>query len=263
MNSVASKPSTTKKLSKDAVQQIQTTTTYGQFKLMTGNRPVDYNHVKRLMREMQAYPNMFASKPIEVNEDMYIIDGQHRRQAAAELGMPVYYIVVPGGTLEETRIGNVTQRRWTLLDFANSFAQSGRKDYVTFLRVVKKYPKIAPSILRTYLVGGQLHEMDVDFRRGNFVVADETKALKNIDKLNAIIEKTGITVNAPMANGLLSLFEGRTAKNADPFDFEFFMQKLERESARELLRTASSVRACLRSVEDVYNFQSKTQKRLY
>lgn len=241
---------------------IQATSTYAMFKLLGGNRPIDYNHVKRLKRSMQAYPHMFASNPIEVNENMYIIDGQHRRLAAQELGVPVYYIVVPGATLEETRVENVTQRRWSLMDFARSYADSGRKDYTVFLRYVAKYPKIAPSILRTYLAGGQKNGIEIDFRNGEFTIENEAKAAKNLEKMSAIIDKTGISMNAPLAHGLLQLFEGRTAKNADPFDYEFFMSKLERETARELLRTGSSIRACLRSVEDVYNFQSKTQKRL-
>lgn len=243
--------------------KIEVTNIYGLFKLMAGNRPIDYNHVKRLKRSMQKHPHMFASNPIEVNENMFIIDGQHRRLAAQELGVPVYYIVVPGATLEETRVENVTQRRWTLLDFARSYAESGRKDYKKFLEYVKLYPKIAPGILRVYLSGGQKHELDVDFRNGEFQIEDEARGAENLKKLSAIVDKTGINVNAPMAHGLLALFEGRVAKNSDPFDYDFFMQKLERESARELLRTASSIRACQRSIEDVYNFQSKTQKRLY
>lgn len=245
------------------VPQIQTTKIYGLFKLMAGNRPIDYNHVKRLKREMQANPHLFASNPISVNENMYIIDGQHRRQAAQELGIDVYYVVTPGITLDETRALNVTQRRWQLLDFARSYADSGRKDYKTFLSFHKEFPNIAPSILRTYLAGGQKHQLDVDFRRGEFQIQDEEKARQNIEKLNAIIKKTGLQVNAPMSHAFLQLFNGATTKGADEFDYDRFMEKLDRENARELLQTASSIRACLRSIENVYNFQSKFQARLY
>ena len=245
------------------VPKIERTKIYGLFKLMAGNRPVDYNHVKRLKRSMERYPHMFASNPIEVNENFYIIDGQHRRLAAQELGTDVYYIVVPGATLEETRIENITQRRWSLMDFASSYAESGRNDYKIFIKYVKKHPGIAPGILRTYLIGGQKNQAEADFRNGEFTIEDEQHAANNLEKLAAIIDKTGVSMNKPLAIGLLQLFEGRTAKNSDPFDYEFFMGKLERESARELLRPSTSVRACLRSVEDVYNFQSKSQKRLY
>jgi hypothetical protein len=255
-------PSTTKTTTTRQEQalapKIQATRDYALFQLMKGNRPVDYNHVKRLKRSMEADPHLFPSNPIQVNEHMFIIDGQHRRLAAQELGIPVYYIVSPGMSLDETRVLNVTQRRWTLLDFARSYADSGRKDYKIFLQFVNEFPKIAPGILRTYLTDGRKNQAEMDFRRGEFQVEDERHARNNIEKLQAIIAKTHIHVNAPMAGSFLRLFN-----DPDVFDYDFFMQKLERETARELLRPQSAVRACLRSIEDVYNFQSKTQKRLY
>lgn len=240
------------------VPTIQVTTDYLQFKLMAGNRPIDYNHVKRLKRSMQADPHLFPSNPIQVNEHMYIIDGQHRRLAAQELGVPVYYIVSKGATLDETRVLNVTQRRWTLLDFAKSYADSGRQDYMDFLRIHEQYPKIAPSILRVYLAGGQRHQLDVDFRRGEFQINDLEQAKRNIEKLNDVITKTHTPINTPMANALLDLMT-----NNEDFNFERFMQKLDRESARELYKPGSSIKSCLRSIEDVYNFQSKAMTRLY
>jgi hypothetical protein len=239
------------------IPKIETTKEYAKFKLMTGNRPIDYNHVKRLKRSMQEDPQLFPSNPIQVNENGYIIDGQHRRQAAQELDIPVYYIVNKGSTLDETRVLNVTQRRWTLIDFAESFAASERKDYRTFLRYVKQYPKIAPGILRTYLAGGQKHQLDVDFRRGEFTIPNEQEADWAIMRLQEVIDKTHAHINAPMAHALRAMF-----LNED-FDYELFMEKLGHEGARELFRIAPSNRACLRSIEDAYNFGNKIQKRLY
>jgi hypothetical protein len=240
------------------IPQIQVTTDYLKFKLMAGNRPVDYNHVKRLKRSMEADPQLLPSSPIQVNEHFFIIDGQHRRLAAQELGVPLYYIVTPGATLDETRVLNFTQRRWTLLDFARSYSESGRDDYKIFLEYVNRYPKIAPSIIRVYLAGGQRHQLDLDFRRGEFFVEDEAEANWALSRLQEIIDKTNVKMNAPMAHSLLGLF-----KDSENFDYDLFLSKLDRESARELFRPAAAVRTCLRSIEDVYNFQSKTQKRLY
>jgi hypothetical protein len=221
------------------IPKIETTKEYAKFKLMTGNRPIDYNHVKRLKRSMQEDPQLFPSNPIQVNENGYIIDGQHRRQAAQELDIPVYYIVNKGSTLDETRVLNVTQRRWTLIDFAESFAASERKDY------------------RTYLAGGQKHQLDVDFRRGEFTIPNEQEADWAIMRLQEVIDKTHAHINAPMAHALRAMF-----LNED-FDYELFMEKLGHEGARELFRIAPSNRACLRSIEDAYNFGNKIQKRLY
>lgn len=240
------------------VPQIQTTKDYSQFKLMKGNRDVDYNHVKRLKREFEAAPHLMPARPIIVNEHNYIIEGQHSRQAAQELNLPMYYIVIPGATVTDTRHLNVTQRRWTLLDFARSYADSGREDYKIFLETHRQFPEIAPSIIRTYLAGGPKHQLDVDFRRGEFQVEDGSDVTNYIKMLNAVIEKTGTKMNSPMAVSLLRMF-----KEPKLFDYTLFMSKLEKEGAREMFRPASAVRACLRSIEDVYNFQSKVQKRLY
>jgi hypothetical protein len=238
--------------------KIETTKDYAKFQLMKGNRPVDYNHVKRLKRSMETDPQLFPSNPIQVNEHYYIIDGQHRRLAAQELGIPVYYIVTPSATLDETRVLNVTQKRWSLIDFAQSYANSGRKDYTLFLRYVDEFPQISPSILRTYLAGGQKHNLDQDFRRGEFEIEDEKQARSNIERLQAIITKTHAKINSPMASALVKLFN-----EPDNFNYELFMGKLDKEPARELFRATSAIRGCLRSIEDVYNFQSKFQKRLY
>lgn len=240
------------------VPRIEVTTVYGQFHLMKGNRTVDYNHVKRLKREMEANPDLLSSNPILVNENLYIIDGQHRRLAAQELGVPLYYIVRPGLTLDETRHLNITQKRWQLLDFAQSFADSGRQDYITFLRMHRKYPKIAPGILRIYLIGNRGKDIEGDFRRGEFQVGNLEAAEKNLQRLSSIIDKTHVNMNTPMAVSLLKLFE-----DPDVFDYELFDKKLDRESARALFEPRNSVRACLRVIEDVYNFQSTHQKRLY
>lgn len=241
---------------------INSTTDYGQFKLMKGNRVVDYNHVRRLKREMEENPEMVAASPILVNESLFVVDGQHRLQAALELKVPIFYIVSEGATIEATRHLNITQRRWKLLDFAQSYADSGRTDYLTFLRVYAKYPNLAPGIVRTYLAGSSKTGLESDFRRGDFKVDDVEAATRNLDRLDMVRRKARLQINSPMANAFLALFTEKV-KGVEGFDFDLFMEKLERETAQELLKPVPSIRGCLRSIEDVYNFQSKSQKRLY
>lgn len=241
-----------------AAPKIENSKIYGLFKLMAGNRVINYNHVKQLKRSMEAHPELLPTNPIEVNEHMFIIDGQHRWMACKELGLPVYYIVNEGGSLEATRIENVTQRRWSLMDFAHSYAEGGSKDYKMFLRMVHDYPKIQASIIQMVCNGGNRHNTALDFRRGEFVISDQAAALKALERLNAIAEKTHQRLNSPMSTQLF--FVMRDSKD---FDYEHFMKKLDRETARELFRMAGTRRLCLQSVENVYNFQSKQVTRFY
>lgn len=237
---------------------INVTKDYNKFKLMRGNRVVDQNHVLKLKNEMKANPDLLTVNPILVNEHGFIIDGQHRHRAAQELNVPLYYIKMPGATLDETRHLNVTQKAWGILDFANSYADSGREDYKVFINFHKKYPRVSLSILRIYLAGAQKNGIEADFRRGDFQVSDAESAKHNLDFLDAVIEKSNMQVNTPMAMALLQL----RSRNKE-FDPGLFLQKLDKDGARELFQLSNAVRGCLRSVENVYNFGSKWQKRLY
>lgn len=240
------------------IPKIESTYEYGKFKLMKGNRAISPSHVKELKREMQRNPELLAASPILVNENYFIIDGQHRYEAAKELRRKLYYIISDGTTIDHTRHLNTTQRRWSLIDFARSFADSGRKDYIEFLEMHDKFPLIPLSILRLYLVGRQLHDLDGMFRRGEFEIFNKEISRHLLGKLNEVITITHVKISTAMAVSLLELM----TKNSD-FDMDLFIQKLHRESARELFTPVNSRRGCMRSIEAVYNFQSKTQKRLY
>lgn len=248
----------------EAIPQIQVTKDYSKFKLMAGNRVVDYNQVKRMKREMERNPHLFAGNPILVNENDFIIDGQHRRQAAQELGRPIYYIVVPGITLDETRALNVTQKHWVLMDFAKSYADGGYEDYRKFISAVRKYPNIAPAIIMKVLAGGQKHQLGEDFRHGEFKIDDYAQAMKDLEKLDAIRVKGKIVMNTPMAMSLLGMFRMQPTPTTDEvFDYDKFMAKLDHKGAVEAFSASNTVRNSLRSIEDVYNFMSNTRVRLY
>lgn len=244
-----------------ATPKIETTKEYAKFKLMGGNRAVDYNHVKRLKREMEYNPTMLQAAPILVNENFFVVDGQHRLKAAEELQLPVSYIVRKGITIEAARHMNVTQKRWTLMDFAKSYAEGGNMDYVTFIRTAEAYTNIAPGIVMKYLAGGYKNDVSVTFRRGEFKIDDRDQAIEYLKRLDEISSLTKAKINTPMAMALLQLFK---SEGAGEFEWSKFLKKLTlHEGARTLFNPASTVRSCLRSVEDVYNFMSNSRARLY
>ena len=96
------------------IAQVQVTSNYQIFKTLTSNRKVDMNHVKRLATSMKENPHLFETRPILVNENMFVIDGQHRLKAAQINKQPVYYMVSKGITIEDTRTLNTTQANWTI-----------------------------------------------------------------------------------------------------------------------------------------------------
>ena len=242
--------------------QIQKTTDYAQFSLMKGNREIDRNHVKRLKKSIKDNPELLPDNPILVNKSLFIIDGQHRHAAVKELGYPLYYVVSETSTLDETRVLNITQKGWTLLDFAHSYAESGKQAYIDFLKLHREYPKLPPSILYLCVVGHKPHDSTGVFRRGELEMRDYAEAERDVKRLDTIRRVGREKINNPMAAALLALFRGDVS-GAEEFDYDTFIRKLEMDGARELFTPVGSVRGCLRVIESVYNFHSKTQKRLY
>jgi hypothetical protein len=208
---------------------------------------------------MEQDPQLWPYNPIEVNEHNFILDGQHRFLAAKELGLPIYYIINWGGSLSDTRKVNSTQKGWTLLDFARSYADSGREAYKVFLRMYEKYPKITPSILRDVLSGARRHNATDQFRRGEFEVnLPESEAHVQLQFLTTVSVKLREKLGRPMASALIQLI-----RDDNEFDPETLLKKMDIEHATERLVQGTTVRQNIRSIEDVYNFRSQKQTRLY
>ena len=69
---------------------IQKSKDYNIFKTLTGNRELNISHKEKLKK---SFKENYLISPIIINEKYEIIDGQHRFNAARELGYYVYYIL--------------------------------------------------------------------------------------------------------------------------------------------------------------------------
>ena len=99
-----------------------------RFVLMRGNRPPNPQHVEHLAKNIEQYGML--CNPILVNEDMHVIDGQHRLLAAKKTGTKIFYIIVKGYNLEQVKALNLKQKNWNNIDFLNSYADMGIESYV-------------------------------------------------------------------------------------------------------------------------------------
>jgi ParB-like chromosome segregation protein Spo0J len=68
------------------------TTDYKLFKINKLNRIVQTGHIEKLKKSIEKV-GYLKYNPIIVNEDMEIIDGQHRYFACVKLNLPIYYEV--------------------------------------------------------------------------------------------------------------------------------------------------------------------------
>ena len=106
--------------------KIYTTSEYGSFKVLKGNRAISELHVRKLV---EAIKEKDLQIPIIVDHDMNVLDGQHRLESYKITGNPVSYIIKDEFDLQDVRNVNSVNRKWTLTEYLMSYVKLGNKDY--------------------------------------------------------------------------------------------------------------------------------------
>jgi hypothetical protein len=244
------------------VNEIQSTTSYGKFKLLGPNRDVNQGHVDILKKAFEERGNLSQVQPILVNERMEVIDGQHRLTAAKQLRVPVYYTVGRGLTIDDARSMNIIHKVWRTDDYAKSYAESGKVEYQKYLELFNDYNTeelpLSHSVILAYALNGQPNGFWGEFRRGEFEFVntmEETRILLDllIETL-AIVPQVGVDKTFCMA--LLR------AMKVTGYDHDTMLAKLRRYGDREMRHFGTEL-DYLRALEDIYNHGKTNRFRLY
>lgn len=108
---------------------IKKTKSYEIFILRPDNREkISHAHVQKLVESIKSR-NMLDLRPILVNKNLEVIDGQHRLLAAQKLGIEIYY--QQQNDLEPNDIVrmNIAQS-WRMNDYFNYYCHHGYADYL-------------------------------------------------------------------------------------------------------------------------------------
>lgn len=150
--------------------QIETTEDYQSFKRIKGNRKINKAHVNKLTTAFAEDPQVIEYNPIVVNENMEVIDGQHRLEAIKKLKLPVYYKKVPGLDLRSVQNLNSNSKVWSPTDYAVAYSEYGIKDYDAYLKHKRKY-KFNHETTIAYVGVGNANTA-FGFKRGKFKAGD-------------------------------------------------------------------------------------------
>lgn len=175
---------------------------YEVFKRVLGNRDTEECHSMKLA-------NMLTKKqyeiPILVNENLEVIDGEHRLMAIRwlaehmDIKLPVYFNVQCGTTGEDAMILNlVGSRNWKLKDYVVSEVLKGNKECELFMTMLKKYNLGLPT--------NMVHV--IAFVKG-VVPSKITKQIK--DKTLRIADSCATLVNVLEEISLFNNFSGYTS----------------------------------------------------
>lgn len=111
---------------------------YSIFKFMASNRGINEGLVKRLITSIKKI-GYIEGKPIIVNQDMVIVDGQHRFEACKRLQLPIHYSISNVSSEEAMIHLNMNQQIWRLEDYIHSWANRGKQVYKDLIEFEKQY----------------------------------------------------------------------------------------------------------------------------
>lgn len=250
------------------VNKVYKTSNLSMFKQIDGNRIPNLQHVKRLADSFRVYG--MKCNPILVNEQMEVIDGQHRLMAAKEAESFVYYIIVNGYSLNEVHTLNMNQKNWTKKDFMEGYANMGIESYIKLRNFIQKNDDFlfsdcialcqnTSSAQGRYIVSqfakGKKNNLESEniqiFEKGTWKNGDMNLAQEMANKIRMIKPYYSSYNRSTFVGTMIGLFQKET------FDFNDFMHKIRLQPTalvdcanRDQYRTL---------IEDIYNYKSRNK----
>ncbi len=223
---------------------ILSTTDYSIFKTVTGNREISRGHVSKLADAIDNR-NMLSARPIIVNAEFEVIDGQHRLEAAKLLNVPIYYVVMARGDYKDVAILNEAAMNWSSGDYVTMFAKQGYPQYKKLEDLVKDYDISVSYVLHAIKMvdvhsGSYSRDSFVDnelhiFKSGDFVLPQKTeielrKYLNMLQQVKDLVNRASVTrlkrkfiYTKCFFSGFLSFL----IKYEDNISFDKFLNNLE------------------------------------
>lgn len=226
---------------------LHKTTNYSLFQSFTANREVNPNHVNQLVRAIEKN-NFLHLNPIIVDNDMRVIDGQHRLDAAAKLGVEIYYLI--DENVKDTDISTLNSKKlaWKNIDYINFWTIKNRKGFDVLSKYVFANQGLPISTIVKLLGGGTTKEL----AEGYCDVSREPTAKAVIEILNDYSNYCKFWNNGKFVLAIL------TAYSTGKYDHNKMKEKLEYQ--RRSLVLCISTKQYLEMIEEIYNYKSSISR---
>ena len=234
---------------------VYRTSDYNLFKKLQFNRDITESRKEKLIASLSAREIMC---PIVVNENFEIIDGQARYEAKKELGRPIEYIIDPGADISDCRRMNAYNTKWTPMDYAKSYAESGNQNYARILQCYEDTGLALKLILR---LAGKSATND----KGNAFANGKTIYTEHDLEVSKRVIRDSYTIrDALQFDGKLNEAFFKAVKIATEFpeyDHEWMIKKCKEYKTR--YTQMSQLEDALKQFSVIYNHNIKRRKRIY
>lgn len=236
--------------------------TYGQFSRIRGNRQLNQQKIKKMVRDIKHGINLLPDFPILVSQEgtkLRVIDGQHRLEAAMETKSQVYYIIRQEQlTLEKMARLNSLQEKWKSSDFINCYIEQGIQDYKKLMDFIDTYGtpiSVSVKLLSNGVVSdGTSSDLMESFRRGEFRVKHWKQAVEIVETCRRF-DASKAWNTRPFMVAITRLLQ------SDLCDFDELVQKFtENPTALEM---HGDFKGYLVNLERIYNKGYKNRRTIY
>jgi DNA-directed RNA polymerase beta subunit len=228
------------------------------FRFLHGNRDLNEAKIEKIIKSVKSGLNFFKYCPVMVNEEYFIIDGQHRFYVCKKLALPVFFVVVPNFTLRQIAEINNNQSKWKIKDYMNCYidADINKADYKILESTAEKY-KINISVCINLLMYGKVGSggSSEAFRSGQFKANYEPFTMrilnlaKEYDKFDADWK----------SRAFLQAMEKLNA--SEKYDQSQVFKKLEKHSLT--IEPQTSCKEYLHHIEELYNYKNSIRQILF
>jgi len=150
------------------IHAVYGTTDYEMFSFIKGNRGINESQVNAIVNNIVNDTDLLRYKPIMVNRNMGVLDGQHRLLAAQKAGVTIWWNPAPDDinllTIANLNNGN----KWSPKNFVSLYAASNKKAYILFRKFYSDYKLSTSTALLLFgrqtmrsLREGTLHANDL------------------------------------------------------------------------------------------------------
>ena len=232
--------------------KIYATSDYKLFKTLRGNRAISELHVRRLA---EAIKEKDLQIPIIVDDQMYILDGQHRLEAYKLVGRPVSYIIKTEFELQDVRNVNSVSRKWTNTEYLMSYCKLGKKDYQLLEWFVRTYEfGISESIAMLNDKGYSNHNIIKEFKQGEFKIIDLEQGKTWARCINQCGEYFPYYKKTSFVRAMISCLKDKT------FKWSIFHQRLKNNSSK--LKNQASRNDFIVNIERLYNHGTASKYKI-
>jgi hypothetical protein len=244
------------------ITDVYSTYDYDKFKILFGNRKLNEIHLKRLMNSFQ---KNYLFSPILVNNNFEIIDGQHRFNAAKELGLPINYMIMPAYGLNEVKVLNTNTSNWNKMDYLMGYCDSGSLPYLQMRQFMKDFPDFGIYVCEQLLTNntkginntgaiekgrGRLK----NFEEGRLIIPDINKSYENAHKVLSFKKYYDGYNRAIFVAALIGIF-----KHAN-YNHQEMISKLSLQPSA--LTHCTNVEYYKVLIENIYNYKRRNKLTL-